>query len=353
MVSIPGQTRFNPFTRVRRERLLPQAGEVAVTVGQRVSPVQVVARTSQPQGFTIVPAAEILGVAPEEVPRYLLVEEGAAIQRKKPLLRRSKLMGSREYVSPINGILYQISNGRLILQHTPLLLELRAMMEGNVSSVRPGRGVVVETTGGVIQVAWGSGREGFGKLRIVAGANAPLRERHVDADAHGSILVAGRLTGLDGLSKAEDSSVRGVIAGSVPSELLPALQRFRFPIMISEGFMGQPMAAPVFQLLQQASGREASLFGDSSAAPGSQPEIIIPMPANRPAEAAAPRKPGLVVGDEVRIVRQPYASQVGKVVAVHNQPRRTSIGIQTPGADVALADGEVIFVPTANLDVLR
>lgn len=346
-------TRVNPHTQILRERLLPHAGEVAVTKGQKVSPVQVVARASEPQGFAIVPAAEILGVSPDELSQYLLVEEGAAVQRKKPLLRQRRLLGSKQYVSPINGVLYQVSNGRLILQHTPRLLELRAMVEGTIHSLRPGRGVVIATSGAVIQAAWATQHEGYGKLRVVAAADAAFRERHVDADARGTILVAGFLTDIDALKAAEDNSARGVIVGSAPAALIPALHSFRFPIMITEGFMGQPIAEPVFQLLQQAEGRETSLFGQSSTSASSRPEIIIPMPAAQPLQAGPPDAPGFSVGDRVRILRAPYASRVGEVVAVFAQPRRSNIGIQTPGADVELPGGEVVFVPDANLDLLR
>lgn len=347
------QTRVNPLTRIRRERMLPQAGEVAVVKGQTVSAVQVVARASQPQGFAIVPAAELIGVPPQELSQYLLVEEGAAVQRKKPLLRRRRLVGSQQYVSPINGVLYQVSNGRLILQHTPRLLELRAMVEGLVHSVRPGRGVVIETTGALIQAVWASGQEGYGRIRVMTEADEPLRARRIDPDVRGTVLIAGQLTELETLQAAEDNSARGVIAGSVPAALREALHGFRFPIMITEGFMGQPMAEPLFQLLQQAEGRDASLFGLNSTAHGHRPEIIIPMPAAATAEAAVPGMRRLAAGDRVRILRAPYASQVGKVVAVYSQPRRSSIGIQTPGADVALPDGEVVFVPSANLDLLH
>jgi hypothetical protein len=346
-------TRVHPLVRILRERLLPQAGEVTVGKGQKVSPVQVVARTSQQQGFKIVPAAEILGVPPEELPRYLLVEEGAAIQRNKPLLRRSRLLGSKQYLSPINGVLYQVGNGRLILQHTPRLLEMRAMVEGLVHSVRPGRGVIIETTGALLQAAWASDQEGYGKIRVVSEADAPLRVRHIDADSRGAVIVAGCVTDVAPLEKAEENSVRGLIAGSMPSSLLSSLHRFHFPIMITEGFMGQPMAEPLFQLLQQAEGREASLFGQSSRAEGSRPEIIIPLPANQPVEALSSQAPFLSPGDQVRILRAPYASQVGSVVALHDRPRRSAIGIQTVGADIALADGGVAFIPMANLDLLR
>ncbi|MDT8304471.1 MAG: hypothetical protein RRC07_00935 [Anaerolineae bacterium] len=346
-------TRVNPHTRILRERLLPHAGEVAVSKGQKVSPVQVVARASEPQGFAVVPAAEILGVAASELSRYLLVEEGAAVQRKKPLLRQRKMLGSTEYVSPINGVLYQVSSGRLILQHTPRLLELRAMVEGTVHSIRPGRGVVIATSGAVIQAAWATQQEGYGRLRIAAAGDSPLRERHIDADVRGTVLVAGCLTDVQALKAAEDNSARGVIVGSAPASLLPALHTFRFPIMITEGFMGQPMAEPLFQLLQEAEGRDASLFGQSNTSGGSRPEIIIPMPATQPLQTGAPEAADVKVGDRVRILRAPYASQVGKVVAVFTQPRRTSIGIQTPGADVELPDGEVVFIPDANLDLLR
>ena len=81
MQHYPTTTIVKALTRIRRERMLPQAGEVAVRVGQEVSPVQVVERASRETGFKIINAARELNLAPADLARYLQVEVGAAVQR--------------------------------------------------------------------------------------------------------------------------------------------------------------------------------------------------------------------------------------------------------------------------------
>lgn len=351
-------TAINSYTKIRRERMLPQAGEVVVSVGRQVSPVQVVARTSRQKGYTLVPAAQILGVAPSDVPQYLLAEEGTAIQKKKPLLRKSALFGSKQYTSPVNGILYQVSNGRLILQQTPDLLELRAMIQGTVSRVSNNRGVIIETQGALIQAAWGSGREGYGTIKVVAEtAETPLTTKHIDGEVRGAILVAGYLQQAQVLEAAEENSVRGIVVGSVPASFVPALSDYRFPILVTDGFRAQKMAAPFFRLLQQVEGHEASLLGAPKGA-RERAEIIIPLPS---AEREAMEAEGKVSGDEAALEKgrrillrnAPYAGQVGEVVALHERARATAVGHRLPGASVALENGKVVFVPTVNLDMIR
>lgn len=350
----PSQTIVKPMVKIRRERFLPQAGEVVVTPGQEVTPVQVVARTSQEKGFTVIPAAELLGVPAARVPEYLLIEEGTAIQRKKPLLRKRGLFNSKQFTSPINGVLYEVSNGRLILQQTPELFELRAMIRGRVASIRSGWGVIIETVGTVIQAAWGSGREGYGRIRVVTSTrDEPFTEEHIDADVRGTILVAGYLDQRDVLEKAEDNSVRGVIVGSVPAIMAPLLSEFRFPILVTEGFSRQPMTDSIFQLLRESEEREASLFGQKEATQGERPEIIIGTPSHESAAEVSRKLPTLDIGEQVRVLRAPYAGKVGKVVAIHTRPQSNPLGLRLPGADVALDEGQTVFIPYTNLDVIK
>lgn len=346
------ETTVNPNMRIRRERRLPQAGEITVALGQQVTPVQVVARTSQQRGFSIVPGAELLGVRPEELKEYLLVEEGAAVQRKKPLLERRALLGSKTITSPVNGILYQVARGRLILQQTPDLLELRAMLPGVVSSYIANRGVLIETKGALIEAQWASGREGYGTIRVLDRRDTVLGNEHIGADVRGMILVAGHIKHLAPLELAEENSVRGVIAGSTSASLVPELLRFRFPVLITEGFGSMAMSTPVYNLLQQCNGREATLLGATGDV-WRKPEIIIPMPevevsGQRPAMPEQPH-----AGQIVRVWREPHAGKVGQIVSHLKRSRQTESGHRLPGVIVALESGEDVFVPYANLDMIR
>ena len=347
----PSATKILPLTLIRRERRLPYPGEVIARRGDEVSPVQVVARAARPKGFTVLPAAEMLGVAPEELPGYLLVNEGTAIQRKKPLMEKPGIFGAKRFDSPVNGILHRVSHGRVIIQQTPELLELRAMLTGVVASTEPYLGVVIETEGALIQAIWGSGREGYGNIRVVVDdPRAALEEEHIGVNARGSILVAGRVTSTAVLEKAEENSVRGLVVGFVPGALAGSLGNYRFPVVATEGFgAAKAMAEPVFALLQQLEGLEASILSNGDG----RPEIVVPRsPENE--EHVLRRPPeALREGQRVRLLRAPYLAEVGRVVSIHARSQPTSTGFRLAGARVALSDGQVVFVPIHNLDLIN
>lgn len=339
--------------RIRRERRLPQAGELAVTIGQEVNPVTVVARSTRQVTYTILPAAELLDVPADDLADYLLVEEGAAIQRKKPLLERRSLFGHKTITSPVNGILYQVDHGRLILQHTPELLELRAMIHGLVRSFLGNRGVVIETTGALIEARWSSQREGSGRISVLGSHDGVLNAEHITADARGAILVAGRVIQRNVLELAEENSARGVIVGSLPAHFAAEVSKYRFPVMVTDGFGQLSMARDIHQLLKACEGSEATLLGMIENN-WHRPEIIIPRNLTEaPVESAALALAKLAVGQRVRICRAPYMARIGTIVAIHEKAQATDAGTRLPGADVALEDEQVVFVPYANLDMIR
>jgi hypothetical protein len=313
----------------------------------------VVVRAPRETGFLIMRAGEELGFRPDEVADRLLVEEGAAVQKGTALLRRRGLFGrGKGYLSPVDGVFRQLHNGSLIIEKTPELIELRALMQGHVASVISGRGVVLEASGSLVQAVWDSGREGYGKLRsATTGPAAQLEEGQVGSDVHGCIVVAGQIGSLAVLKRAEEYGARGVIAGSMNADTAMAAMGLSFPVVLTDGIGDRPMAEPIFRLLQQSEGREATLFSRDGGRPGSRPEIVIPVPA--PAEVdKGPAGQPLVSGRQVRLLRAPYASQVGRVVALHDRPWPGPLGLRLAGADVQLADKQIVFVPYANLELI-
>jgi hypothetical protein len=351
----PTATVVKALTRIRRERLLPLPGEIVVRVGQDITPVQVVVRATEETGFHTLRAHELLGVSPDEVEKYLVVEVGAALQRGMPLLRKPGMFGGGKLIkAPIDGVLYQVVKGCLVLQQPPNLIELRAMMHGRVVGLVGGRGVALETAGSLIQAVWDNGQEGHGKIRVVAPSPmAPLADGQVGPEARETILVAGHLNNAALLQQAEEMGVRGAIFGSMPAELCQVVAGLPFPVFLTDGIGYQPMAEPIFELLQQSEEREASLLSRISQRRGSRPEIIISLPAAGDMAEALPNQVlPLAIGQTVRLLRAPYSSLTGNVVALYHQAKPTATGLRLPGADVKLSNGEVIFVPYTNLDVI-
>jgi hypothetical protein len=61
----------------------------------------------------------------------------------------------------------------------------------------------------------------------------------------------------------------------------------------------------------------------------------------------------LSVGARVRVLRAPYASARGEVVALSERPRRLASGITAWSAQVRLESADTVTVPLENLEIIR
>ncbi len=347
-------TRIRLLTNIRRARLLPRAGEVVVPVGQEVNPVHVVARAIAASSYQVLRASKILNVPADKITEFLLVKEGASLQRGTPLLRKSEFMKrDKVYRCPVEGTLRQVHDGYLIMEPTGGLIEMRAMIPSRVVSVVPNRGVVLETFGSQIQGVWDSGKDSFGQLRVAT--DTPVDElipEDIKLDVHGSILVAGHVSQFETLQQLEELNARGLIVGSIPSRITDVAQSFSFPIFVTDGIGNQAMAAPIFELLVQSNGRQAALFSSQSGPAGHRGEVVISLPSSAGMEQYASSTDTLSIGSQVRVWRVGLDNRIGKVIRIYSQPRKNKLGMHLPGADVRFDDGEINFIPLGNIDLL-
>jgi len=350
----PFETQVTPLTNVRRERTLPVPGEVLARVGDRVEPMQVVACANLPGDFRILSVARLLGVPVSQVKRYLRVNLGDVVRQGQIVARRRGLT-SRTVKSPIDGVVTASGGGRILIEAQPTPFELRAYIGGTVTNVMEHHGVIIETTGAVIQGVWGAGGESLGVLKcLVKNPDEPLRAKAIDPSCHGTILIGG--TGLDDavLGQAQELQVRGIVVGSVLPDMISQIEQSPFPVIATEGIGTVPMSKPLFRLLATNDGREASISGQVQPRWGIvRPEIIVPLPAETlPPAQTQPGTP-LTVRAQVRVVRAPYMGAVGTVVALPVHARRIKTGIKVHGAEIDLGQGTPVFIPLANLEVLR
>lgn len=347
-------TQVRELAYVRRQRRLARAGETVVVAGQEVSPIQVVARSRTPEGVFVLNASEVLDVPPEEVEKHLLVSNGTSLQEGTPLLRRPSRLGrTKLFRSPTDGVLRQVRHGFLVLQQGAVIEELRAMMEGRVASVIPSRGVILETSGTLIQALWDSGSEGFGVLKMAANKpNYELDADRIAAGAVNAILVTGRVSQPQVLFRLEESGARGLIVGGMPAELCEAAREVSYPVAVTDGIGGLSMAEPIFELLRQSEGRQASILMADQEAHGQRTEIVIP-PAASGSRSRVQRPQGtLEVGSLVRVLRAGGSAKLGEVTRLYPEARKLSANTALPGASVRLKSGKQIYVPASNLDLI-
>ena len=355
-VYYPPETRVLPLTVIRRERLLPMPGKVLVNPGDRVQPAQPVAQAEISGEVSVVNVAHLLRVAPSRAYKYIRVKEGADVTLNSVIASKG-LTAAGRVKSPANGFIYRIdkSTGRVLIKVVSRPFELLAYLAGTVSNVIAGRGVLIETTGALIQAAAGFGGESYGVMQVISKRSTdPLKARAIDVTLRGAILVGGAWFDETVLQQAIQMQVRGLIAGSMDGSLLQAARVAPFPILLTEGLGQVAMAAPIFKLLKSNAGREVSISAVTRTRWGIQrPEVLIPLPSD-----SRPEPPGfglpLAAGVRVRVLRGSQQGKVGLITALPNLPQQIVTGAKVHCAEVDLGGDEGrTLVPFANLEILR
>ena len=212
--------RVTSHTTIRKQRRLPLEGDVLVSVGDRVTRDQVVARTDLPGAVTTLNLVNKLGCTPSELPELMLKHEGDKIEVDEPIAENKPLIKwfKTTVASPITGTIESVSTvtGQILLREPPNPVEVDAYIDGRVVDVIEGQGVDLETEGAYIQGIFGLGGEFSGPLTFLSKgeSDAPSREDFT-ADLSGKVVVTtGHLTS-DTVAAARSAGVSALVAGCI------------------------------------------------------------------------------------------------------------------------------------------
>ena len=217
-------------------------------------------------------------------------------------------------------------------------------------------GVVVQSSGALIQGVWGNGKESFGVLKVLGA----MREQHLTADlidvsCLGTIIVVGGALEPEGLQQAETQQLRGIIAGSMPATSREQAMAAGFPIMLTEGFGSLTMAASAYDVFKASSSHEVSLRAVSQTRWGAQrPEVVIPLSARETASGdILPAQVALRHGVRVRICAGDHMGQTGLVLSDNPQVRVLASGARARAVEIHLPDDETVWVAINNLEAIE
>jgi len=340
------------LTTIVRDRVLPVSGRVTARLNQKVSPLDVIAEAQWAREHILLDVARTLRVSPDAADRLLKYKMGDNVPANAEVAA-GKGMFARSVRAPRGGRVVAAGGGQILLEVGEARMELRAGMPGTIIEIIPGRGVVIQTAGALVQGVWGNGRIDTGTL--VHPAEKPdetLSIGRLDVSLRGSIILAGMVKDANTLQAAAELPVRGLVISSLYPSLLPLAREMRYPIVVTDGFGALPMNAAAYKLLSTNVKREVTLNAEPyDRYTGARPEVIIPLPISqdpplpRDVETFAP-------GQLVRMRRPPALGTVGTLVSV--KPGLTTLpsGLRAAAAEVRLDNGETVIAPLVNLEVV-
>jgi hypothetical protein len=344
------------WTTIRRERMLPDyaIGVVEVPNRQHVNLREVVARGAVPARYLFIDAARLLRLRrPDDLKELMLVNVGDEVEEGQPLAGKNPARGRRVF-SPVTGVLVFVGEGQIIVQETPELAEVEAGLVGQVVETRPGRGVVIEAYGALVQGVWGNDRRVIGPLRLEPeGGLEGVFDDLIDRQYSGSVLVTRQTVSEALLRVAQQQNIGGIIAPSMSAGLYDQALAASPAILLIQGFGDLRMSAYIANMLEGFVGRQATVDAIlPSRWEARRPELFINLPVRsgeHPPEVNT--RQALRTGATVRLTRDPHIGSVGQVIDLPKTPQLIDNGLRVPCARVELVTGEVVTTPLANIEV--
>ncbi len=278
---------------ISRSRRLPIPGEVLVQLGQSVQADTLVARTEIPGVPIPVRVAARLSIEPQYIHRYMLKQEGEAVDAGEPLALLTSFFGrSKEYVTaPRAGTVESVSpqSGIVVIREPSIPVSTVAYLAGIVAEIIPQEGAVIEAVAKVVFGTFGIGGERYGRLQVVSpNPEATLLPEHITKEAAGAVILAGADVSADALRKAASLNVVGIIAGSIDNTALREYLGYEIGVpitgqedtvttlILTSGFGRLPMDAGLWRVLSGHAGEIVSINGTTHLRSNLvKPEIII------------------------------------------------------------------------------
>ena len=340
------------LTTIVRERLLPISGNVIARVQQKVTASEVVAETRWAREHALLDVARTLGVSPTVADKLIKCKVDDKVAASAEIAVGRGLF-PRSVRAPKDGRVVAVGGGQVLMEIGESKMEVRAGIPGTVVQVVPGRGVVVQAFGGLVQGVWGNGRIDSGVLvNLMEGLDTVLLPNRMDVSLRGSIILGGMIKNVETLQALAELPARGLIASSIQPSLLPKAREMRYPILVTDGIGSLPMNSAAYKLLSTNAKREVTLNTEPyDRYTGARPEVFIALPIS--AEPPMPNEVEIFApGMQVRMRRPPSMGMIGSIVAIKPGLTVLPSGLRAQAAEVKLENDETVIVPLVNMEVV-
>ena len=357
--------------RIERRRILAGPARILVRRGQFVTAIDPVVEDLFVARHVLLDVARGLGVSPERADQLLLEKVGGHVAAGD-LLAGPVGLTRRCVRAPSPGKIVHSDHGQILLELEEPPHHLKAGLPGEVIELFSDRGVVIQSSGALVQGVWGNGHISQGKLRVLLEKpDQELTPTAIGTDLAGVILVSGYCENPDVFKIAVQQSAQGIVLASMHPALLAPAQASPIPVMIMEGFGRHPLNPSAGDILSACEGFTGALNAEpSDRFSAKRPELVITKTALEPvlarptsaepasvepvvdSSASPPRSLVFFVpGSKVRLVG---TSMLGRSACLLDLVGEITLpnGLLAAAATIQFPDGEIIAVPLGNLELL-
>jgi len=349
---------------IKKERILPIKGKVHVNLGDSVDANSIVASTMIPGNVHMVNVANQLNIDSDQVLDCMLCSVDENIKKNQIIARSKGLFGffKSEVKSPFDGTIGNISDvtGQVIISEKPYPIEVDAYIPGKINDVIEKEGVIVSSHGMFIQGIIGIGGEKKGYIKTINN-----EEIDSDENINDKIIIMKLNLTYEFYMKINKLGVQGVVCGAIDYNTLTKILKKPLgvaitgmeettTIIITEGFGKITMADRTYQLLHKNNEKFASINGATQIRAGVvRPEIFIASDINSESfQFFDEDSLAISVGSKVRIIREPYFGEIGKVVELPSELVKIETETMSRVAKIEFKNGNKEIIPRANLEVI-
>lgn len=342
MLSAPRRLRIEKDVVTRIYRNLKGKGQLNVSVGQQVTPSEIIGTCQVPSGFRTLNLSSLLGVAAKDVAKYLKRNLGQRIYKDELLAYKRAFLfqGEKVVTAPTDGVLDLLNTetGELKMSLLPKKEDLPAGVYGVVEKVDKEHGqVVIRTQVSKIYGLFGTGKSRDGILHILTNRDSLVGASMISQKLAEHIIVGGSLIYKEAISAAISQGINGIISGGINAKDYRGMAggRLVFPkkfendigisVVICEGFGSIPIGWDIYEMLLQYEGKFVLLDGNFSMIilPSYQSNSLQRVKAsklhaieNQP-DLKNPPVSEIKIGSQVRVVGATYTGEQGKVLAIN------------------------------------
>ena len=344
-------TQISPAIHMQRRRTLAVAGTVMVRQGQKVKPEDVIAEAALPVHHRMVDVVKTLGLTGPKAAESLIQRKVGETLGEHDIIAETGGLFSRVIRTPGPGKIVSIHNGQVLIETETQKVSLLANYSGTIEEIIADRGIVIRTSGALIQGAWGNGKFAVGPLICKAeNQTTILTSADLEITARGSIIAAAICNDGKVLDNALNLPVAGLILGTIPASLRQKVLSLPFPVLVVDGFGQSGMNSAALKLLSLYNNHEVILNTDWGIESDiDRPEALISAPVE---EEMTPSGFKVTTGQRVRIHCAPLMGQIGTIEKIIPGLTALPNGLRVYAASVIMDNKERKTIPIFNLDVL-